>query len=331
LVSGRGLALAPGVALGPLPWQTAYMCPPRFVRAVQRLIQTQPFDVVHVQLARMAPVLPRARTIPAVIDLIDALSLNMRRRAARERAPQRWLIAWEARKMARYEQQLIAQTEQLVLTSPQDWEALGRPANVHVIPNGVDLERFPFRLTGRDPATVVFTGRMGYFPNADAAVFFATQVFPRVRQAIPQARFLIVGADPPARVRRLARLPGVEVTGYVPRIQDYLQRATVAVAPLRAGSGIQNKVLEAMASGVPVVATSYALGGLRAEPGVHAVRADTAPALAEAVIALLQDPARRQKLAQAARILVETHYTWEGAARQLEEVYQQAQARFRLR
>ena len=146
---------------------------------------------------------------------------------------------------------------------------------------------------------------------------------PHLRQE-PDARFLIVGAAPPLRVRRLARLPGVEVTGYVHRIQDYLVHSSVAVAPMQAGSGIQNKVLEAMASGTPVVATPNALGGIETREGEHVLVARDAEGLAEQVVRLLKDPALRPCLARNARRLVENKYTWERSLAMLEEVYRLA-------
>jgi glycosyltransferase involved in cell wall biosynthesis len=219
---------------------------------------------------------------------------------------------------------LASSFDQQIVSSPLDKEAIGASETLHVIPNGVNIEDFPYTENGREDSLILFTGRMGYFPNAEAAIYFATRVFPLILQQKPDARFLIVGADPPRRVRRLSRLPGVEVTGYVPRIQDYLARATVAVAPMQAGTGIQNKVLEAMASGVPVVATRYALGGIEAVDGEHLLVADDADGLADQVVRLLRDPALRRRLARNARQLVEEKYTWERSVAMVEEVYRLA-------
>jgi len=307
-----------------LPLQTLYFCPPVIQKCVQTLVQEEPFDLIHVQLARMAPVADGLSGVPKVIDFIDALSLNMHRRATQERWPMKWLFHLETRRMARYEQELVSSFDQQIVSSPLDKEAIGASETLHVIPNGVNIEDFPYTENGREDSLILFTGRMGYFPNAEAAIYFATQVFPLVRRQIPNARFLIVGADPPRRVRKLARLPGVEVTGYVPRVQDYLARATVAVAPMQAGTGIQNKVLEAMASGVPVVATPCALGGIEALDGEHLLVADDADGLADQVVRLLRDPTLRRRLARNARQLVEEKYTWERSVAMVEEVYRLA-------
>jgi sugar transferase (PEP-CTERM/EpsH1 system associated) len=307
-----------------LPLQTLYFCPPVIQKCVQTLVQEEPFDLIHVQLARMAPVADGLSGVPKVIDFIDALSLNMHRRATQERWPMKWLFHLEARRMARYEQKLVSSFDQQIVSSPLDKEAIGASETLHVIPNGVNIEDFPYTENGREDSLILFTGRMGYFPNAEAAVYFATRVFPLILQQKPDARFLIVGADPPRRVRRLSRLPGVEVTGYVPCIQDYLARATVAVAPMQAGSGMQFKVLEAMASGAPVVATPCALGGVEAVDGVHLLVADDAEGLADQVVRLLRDPTLRRRLARNARQLVEEKYTWERSVAMVEEVYRLA-------
>ena len=315
-----------------LPLQTLYFFDPRFRQRVHPLLQEQSFDLIHVQLVRMAPVVEGVGVgpqggIPKVIDLIDALSLNMARRARRERGPRAWIATLEARRVQRYERSLTQQYDQLVVSSLVDREAIGDYNNIHVIPNGVDIEAHPFAADwdsaqgSREPGTIVFTGRMGYFPNADAATWFSTKVFPLVRHQVPQARFLVVGADPTPAVRRLGQYPGIVVTGYVPRIQDYLARATVAVAPMQGGSGMQFKVLEAMACGAPVVATSYALGGIEAADGEHLLVVQGAAAFAEQVIRLLKAPGLGRHLARNARRLVEEKYTWERSVAMLEEVY----------
>lgn len=307
-----------------LPLQTLYFCPPAIQKRVQALSQTESFDLVHVQLARIAPVADGLDRVPKVLDFIDALSLNMHRRAMQERWPLNWLFRLESQRIAHYERALLRSFDQQTISSPLDKEAIGTCESLRVIPNGVNVEDFPCKDDERESNTIVFTGRMGYFPNADAAIYFAKEVFPLIRRRVSRARFLIVGTDPSRRVRQLAKLPGVEVTGYVPRIQDHLARATVAVAPMQGGSGMQFKVLEAMASGVPSVTTPYALGGIEAIDGEHLLVAEDARSLAEQVLRLLKDAALRRRLARNARRLVEERYTWERSVAMLEEVYQLA-------
>ena len=317
-----GLLRLAGAPFTGLPLQALYYCPPRVRDTVHSLIQRDSFDLVHVQYLRMAPVVESMNHIPKVIDLIDAQSLIMARRASRERGPMARVASLEARRVERYERTLTGKCDRLIVSSQLDRQAIGPYQNIHVVRNGVDTVRFPFVEEGRERHTIVFSGRMGYFPNADAAEYFATQIFPLVRKGIPDARLLIVGADPPSRVRQLGRLSGVTVTGFVPRVQEYLARAAVAVAPMRAGSGIQNKVLEAMASGVPVVATSTGLAGMEAESGVHLLVSDEPWGLAEGVIRLLEDGRLARAIARNAHALVEERYSWERCADELQGVYE---------
>lgn len=280
--------------------------------------------MVHVQLARMAPAVNGLTGLARVMEFIDAISLNMYRRSSRERWPMNWLFNLESRRMAIYEQKLVSSFDRQIVSSPSDREAIGNYETLHIVPNGVNIEDFPYNKDGGASNIIIFTGRMGYFPNADAAVYFATKVLPLIQRREPNVRFVIVGADPPRRVRMLSRISGVEVTGYVPNIQDYMARATVAVAPLQAATGIQNKVLEAMASGIPIVATPNALEGIDAVNGEHLLVAEDANLLAEKVLQLLKDPILRRRLARNARQLVEEKYTWERSVEILEKVYRMA-------
>lgn len=230
----------------------------------------------------------------------------------------------ESRRVRKYERALTRQYDRLVVSSPLDRNVIGEYANIHVVRNGINLSDHPFTENGRDPGSIVFTGRMGYFPNADAAIWFATNVFPLVRSKAPDAQFFVVGADPTPEVQNLAQQPGVVVTGYVDRIQDYLAKAMVAVAPMQGGSGMQFKVLEAMCSGAPVVATPFALGGIEIVDGEHLLVAQSAEAFAVHTIELLQNQTLQTRVARHARQLVEENYSWEQSVAMLENVYRLA-------
>ncbi|MCX7670845.1 MAG: glycosyltransferase, partial [Anaerolineae bacterium] len=252
------LAHAPFTAL---PLQTLFTCDPQMGRQLRGLLQEEAFDLIHVQLMRMAPVADGIRHVPTVLDFIDALSLNMKRRTEREAWYRAWLFSLEALRAQAYEQQLMLRYDQAVISTHQDHQALGIHNGIQVVANGVDPD-CTFVADGRKPNVIAFTGHISYFPNADAALWFVHQVLPRVRRHAPDAQFWIIGADPPPAVQALTRQAGVIVTGRVPSIAHYLQQATLAVAPMQCGSGIQNKVLEAMACGAPIVVTPFALGGL---------------------------------------------------------------------
>jgi polysaccharide biosynthesis protein PslH len=318
--AGMGLGLARG-ALSTLPLQVSLYSHHRMRQALREVLAGTAFDLAHAQLARMAPYvedLPIAR----FVDLVDALSLSTRRRSLQHRGPLRWLAAVEAERLLRYERRLCASVEGASVVSGVDRAAIGESARLGVVPNGVDLERFPFVAAGRDPATIVLTGNMGYFSNANAAAWYARRVHPLVRRTVPEARFHVVGARPGARVRRLAREdPSVSVLGFVDDLRAPLRAATVAVAPMQAGAGQQFKVLEAMASGAPVVATPVAADALEAGRDEGLLVAETPAAFAEAVVGLIRDPARAGRLAARARRFVESRYSWERSTGHLEELH----------
>lgn len=310
---------------GTLPLQTALFSSPALMRTVRDLARQQSFDLLYLHTARVAPAMDAAPSLPKAIDFIDALSLNMYRRARLQRGPARVLFDLEARRMANYEQYLAGTCTIQFVSASVDRAMIG--GNTYVAANGVDADEFPYREDGRAESLIVFSGRMGYYPNADAAIHFARRILPRIRQAVPGARFQIVGVDPPSQVVALRGLPGVEVTGRVPRIQEYLQRATVAVAPLRSGSGSPIKVFEAMASGAPVVATPHTLEALDMRDGEHLLLARDDDEVAQQVVRLLRDAGLRLRLARAARALVEQRYTWEGSGNAIHELLVTALAR----
>ncbi|TAJ12829.1 MAG: glycosyltransferase, partial [Planctomycetota bacterium] len=192
-----------------------------------------------------------------------------------------------------------------------------------VLRNGVDLEFFKPAPERAEPAHIVFTGVMDYFPNVDACDHFAREVLPTVRREHPQARFSIVGSHPVERVRALGNLPGVTVTGFVHDTRDWLARASLAVAPLRIARGIQNKVLEACAMGLPLVGSTSATQGVEWKgPADEApfVVADGAVATAAAVCALLKDRAAAAKLGRSARAFVEANYAWDRCLDELDRI-----------
>lgn len=330
-LAGAGPALARALAGDRRPLQVLLYDRTRARRRVAGLLAAGGFDVVHAQLVRTAPYLPPPGGPPVVLDLIDALSANLARRARQERGPLGLVAAWEATRLARFERQLVARAERSLVVSAAERAALGGGDRVAVVANGVDLDAFPFRDGPRPPARLLFFGNLGYFPNVDAARWLATEIYPRVRAQVPAAELRLVGARPARAVRALARLPGVSLAAAVPAMAPEVAAATVAVVPMRAGTGLQNKVLEAMAVGTPVVATPSVAAALEVRPDEHLLVAADADALAAATVALLRDPARARTLSAAARTLVTRCYRWEDSARGVEAAWVAAVAEARTR
>jgi glycosyltransferase involved in cell wall biosynthesis len=208
-------------------------------------------------------------------------------------------------------------------------------ARVEVIPNGVDTGFFDPAAVPPDAAAraVVFVGDMAYFPNQDAVTSFAAQVLPAVRQAVPDTPFLIVGRNPGRKVRELEKIPGVTVTGFVSDVRHYLAQSAVSVAPFSIAAGIQNKILEAMSYGLPVVATPRAAQGL--SPLVAgAVRTASSPGeMAAAIVQLLCDPQAARQAGLEGRRRVSREYGWDAAIEKLLAVVEapEAGARARMR
>lgn len=289
---------------------------------VAELLAGQRFDVIHAQLVRTADWVPAAERVPLVVDLVDTLSASYLGQAAV--APRWWrpALALEAERLRRYEAGVLGSPAGCVVVSEAERRALGPLGHRAIVnPNGVQLEVFPFRPGQGLGRRIVFVGNLGYGPNADAIRWFVRAVFPRVRSRTPDAELHIVGPRASRAIRRLGAMPGVIVRGVVPDVHAALIGARVAVAPLRSGAGIQNKVLEAMAAGTPVVATGRAVRGIAVRAGEHCLVADTALEMAEAVHTVLTRPDRGLRLATAGRALVSEQYAWERSVAALEGVY----------
>jgi glycosyltransferase involved in cell wall biosynthesis len=280
----------------------------------------------------------QARPLPVVWDSVDCIS-NLFERAARTSRSLfgRWVTRFELPRTRRYEGQAVRRFDRVLTTAAVDAEALTRLAQaattpppeanptgqVLTLPNGVDLDYFSPGDEPREPATIVLTGKMSYHANVTAALFLMTDIMPHVWAQQPDVRVNIIGSAPPPEIRALAarHAPRVTVSGYVADLRPYLRRATLAVAPVAYGAGIQNKVLEAMACGAPVVASPQAVAALHTTQGEEVLVAEGGPASAAAILQLLADPALRQRLGAGGRRYVAEQHDWNQVARQLRTIY----------
>lgn len=299
------------------PLQVAYYRDRRFAQLAGELAGSH--DGVLAHLLRTAAV---ARTLPGprFLEMTDAISLNyerVRAAGARRHRDPRLAAYWvEFRRLLAAERAAPADFDASFLVSEVDRRYLfgedpaARP-DVLVCPNGVDLDGLPFAPPLLDaPPVLVFIGNMCSLQNFDAAQRAAADLLPLVRERHPSARLRLVGRIPAAKADALRRLPGVDVTGEVADIPTAVRGATIAIAPLRWGAGVQNKVLEYLALGLPTVTTSMALEGLEAQPGQHLLVADADADFVAAVAGLVDDPGRGARLATAGREFVERRYPW---------------------
>jgi sugar transferase (PEP-CTERM/EpsH1 system associated) len=285
-------------------------------------LAAQRYDAVFVYSSAMAPYVMRggraAPLPPSLLDLVDVDSEKWLAYAADARTPRRQIWAREARTLLAFERRAAALFDRTILVSEAERERFVTLApevagRVNWVDNGVDLGFFDPRVVFANPYApggppLVFTGTMDYRPNIEAVAWFAREVMPRLRQASDAPEFHIVGARPSPAVLALAALPGVHVTGRVADTRPYIAHAAAAVAPLHIARGIQNKVLEAMALGRPVIASSAAFEGVRAKPGQDLLVVDGAGATARAVADVLRGA--HPGLGKAAHAAVARAHDW---------------------
>ncbi|HZR80200.1 MAG TPA: glycosyltransferase [Candidatus Binatia bacterium] len=315
---GRGRPLMPDATVG--FWSR------RMFDEIEWWLDRRSFDVVQVEYTHMAhylpPPAPGLRRVLVEHD-VAFVAVGRARRSATSLA--RGLARWiDELRTLRYEVAAVDGADDVVVMSDADRRALARfVANrrLHVVPNGVSCRDFPFRDARPELATILFVGFFRHDPNVEAVLWFAREVLPRVRARIPSASFRVVGAYPPAAVTELAgEIEGLELAGMVPETASHYRRAAVFVAPILRGSGTRLKILEAMASGCPVVSTTIGAEGLGAGDGEIRI-ADDPASFADAVCALLASPPDADALARRARRFVEQRYDWPAIAARLLAVY----------
>jgi sugar transferase (PEP-CTERM/EpsH1 system associated) len=329
-------------AIGAMPTSTpssvAYFRSARLHRRVGESLQRNRFDVVMVHCAFVAQYVETADAALRILDYGDMDSAKWREYAQHRNPPLGWGYALEARKLQDYERRMAAKFDYCSVTTHgelEEFETLRTGIPCRVIPNGVDTSYFAQGgVSTSSSPVIVFVGRMDYFPNIDAACYFVEDVLPLIilpliRTKIPTVRFLIVGSNPSRRVRDLAKTPGVVVTGHVPDVRVYMKDSAVSVAPLRIARGTQNKILESMSMGLPVVASPQAAKGIQATPGRHILVAEHPQPFANTVLELLSDESLRTKVSISARAHLDHAHTWRGSMQMLDELLEEGMRRSR--
>ncbi|MBN1565528.1 MAG: glycosyltransferase [Anaerolineae bacterium] len=308
---------------------------PQYAAKLAVLLDNQPFDLIQIESLEMAAYLPviqrKAPNIPVIYDSFNAEFDLQRSVFEAERGDLRRLpgaiyslIQW--RRLIRFEREVCQSVAHTIAVSDADaasFRALVPDSPVSVVPNGIntqDYVQYDSSLNLGDGA-LVFTGSMGYRPNVDAAVWFADQILPLIRERVPEAKFFVVGSNPHPRLDTLRERADVEITGWVPDVNPFLHAATVYVVPMRMGSGTRLKLLQAMTAGKAVVSTPTGAQGLYTQDNTELRLADTAAAFADAVSGLLQHPDQRRALGAAGAEYVKANYDWSVIAPKLLRVY----------
>jgi sugar transferase (PEP-CTERM/EpsH1 system associated) len=304
------------------------------------LMQRRPIRCVFAYSAAMAQFLPvgPGRGIRRIVDFVDVDAEKWGEIAAYRRWPLSWLYRRERDRLRAFDRDAVARCDHCLFVSPTEAQAFQElipcvQGSVVVIPNGVDSRYFSPELYlpypfGPGGPVVAFTGDMSYWPNEDAALWFARRVLPGLRAEHPGVRFVVVGRRPGRRLRRCAVRLGFTLTGAVPDVRPFLAHSAVAVAPLRVAQGVPNKVLEAMAMAKAVVATPPAARGLRVRPGQDIVLATDPEAFARATSQAL-DPQFARAMGARARARVLADYAWAPSLRLLESLVAPAAIRLR--
>ena len=302
----------------------------RLRRWVRQVVAAQEIRTAVAFSGPMAQYLDTPALERRIVDFCDVDSAKWREYAPQHRWPLSWLYRREARCLFDFEQRMARLADHSLLTTDEEVRLLveGLPElgdRVVSVQNGVDAGYFDPEHGGVNPyppggPVLVFTGVMDYWPNVDAVTWFVEEILPGLRQSHPEVRFCIVGMNPTAEVRALARQPGVIVTGRVEDVRPWIAHAALAVAPLRIARGVQNKVLEAMAMTKAVVVTPAAAKGLSGRAGEVFAAADGAVAFQSAIDALLANAPRRHAMGTAAREHVLQHYSWAAHLAVLDEL-----------
>lgn len=304
--------------------QMGYWDSRRARRSVKQMAKQIEPDIVYNQMVRTVPFVARL-PYPKVMDFQDSLSLNTERRMEQSKGLWRSVLHYEFKMLRSTEYNAFKIFDALTIISEIDSEAIPHKKNgeIYLVPNGVDFDHFRAdALTHASDNTysLVFCGNLSYAPNVDAARYLVREVMPLVWQKEPQATLLLAGASPKAAVRALAS-DRVSVQASLPDIRTAYASADIFVAPMRIGSGLQNKLLEAMSMKLPCVTTTLANDALGATPGTHLLLGDTPQEMADNIVKLLSDKELACRIAQEGNAYVRQHYSWETAVAPLENIF----------
>jgi sugar transferase (PEP-CTERM/EpsH1 system associated) len=296
-------------------------------RLVHAAVESFQPDLIHYDTIGLAEYHLSSPLIPQVLNHHNVESAMMGRRCRRERNVfKRLYFRQEAAKLSRYERAWCPRFDTNITVSGEDAAALAQAVpglRTDVIPNGVDISYFtPGPEEEEEEARLVFAGGMGWYPNRDAMLYFAEEIWPLLKQSRPAVQMTVIGRRPHARLVNLSRRdPNFVLTGYVDDVRPHLARAAVYVCPIRDGGGTRLKILDALAMGKPIVATSLAIEGTKCVPGRHALIADRPEEFATRVVQVLDDRELRRALSREARALAEEEYDWTFIGRRMNQLY----------
>lgn len=308
---------------GRKPYQVQFFQSTSFAESLSALLNEHSFQLIHCFTLRLYPYTQK-HELPVVLELIDSMVLNIKSLVKIVSPLRSFVFKQELNRMMNYEPMIAKESEAVIVVSEFDKNEIGE-AKIKVIPNGVDTKKF--YTLNKSPETkaptIIFTGNMKYAPNVEAVKWFVNTCFPSILSEIPEAKFRIVGVNPAPDVLALEKIEHVEVVGFVEDLALEINEAKVAVAPMQSGSGIQNKILEAMACKTPVVTTKKGCEGLMAKSGEAIVVANKANEFAKDVISLLTDTKLNEEIGEGGHQYVQEHHSWDNGAKEVDKLYQE--------
>ncbi len=312
------------------PLQVSYFRSYRFKRSLKKVLSENTYDAIHVQHLRMAQYAAGYKKFYRILDMPDAFSLYWERRKQIPRSVfSRLLDAIESKRVLKYERYVLNEFNLNLVCSDEDLQFLKSThnnTNIALLPNGVDTDQFKPRHHDYSQAnTLLFTGNMDYDPNVDAVLHFCSDIFPIVLESITDVKFVIAGQRPIDKIMALDNGNNIRVTGFIPDLADMYDTASVVVAPLRFGAGTQNKVLEAMSMGIPVVCSNIGFEGLGIGDGEGAFMRVGAEAFASQVVELLRNPELRESTGRKGSQVIQNSFSWDQIASSLENYFKAAE------
>ncbi len=305
------------------PSSMGYFYSAHLKREIDSLLANEEFDLIFVHCSSVAQYVSHVKGIPKILDFGDMDS-------------QKWLIYSKIRsfplsigywlegiKLQREEKKLAKQFDLCTCTTRAEFATLNSfntGIDTDWFPNGVDYDFFAPDSEDYDPETISFIGRMDYYPNQACMIEFCNEILPLLQKQLSSTKLIIVGANPSAKIIKLGDLPGVSVTGTVDDVRPYVRRSAVMIAPLKIARGTQNKILEALAMGVPVVCSKLAAGGVDAVPGEHFLSAEKPQEYVDMIVKLLKVPKQREKFAKAGRARMLQHHSWPNSMSRLDTI-----------
>ena len=310
------------------PLTLRYFFSRKLEQLINKAIQNENIEVIFVFCSSMAQYVDGIPEIPKIIDFVDIDSEKWKQYAVRSKFPYSFIYQREYEYLKKYEKKIATSYSHCFLVSQKEVDdfhnLVYESPSITALPNGVDLEKFYPLTIEKEENSLVFTGAMDYFANVDAMVHFCSDILPLIRKKIPKIKLYIVGSNPSKEILHLGKCnDNIVVTGFVDKVQPYMARSMVFVAPMTIARGVQNKIIEAMAMGLPVVCSSLGHEGIEAKKGEEILVEDINEQFANQVIKLLSIQSDRAKLSASGHQAIERHYSWDSNLKPIDTLLNQ--------